>query len=140
MTVKVTEYRASSIYCNVIEKILLTHIHRLVKIENESENAVNFENNNNDKEYVYVYESDDKYEVKGKASRESEDKNEDDDEDMKEDDEDSDDDMNNDEDNEYNSIWRVNEKKQSNRRIWCDCLRMIVLSLSLQHIELLFSL
>ncbi len=49
MTVRVTEHRASSIYYNVIEKILLTHIHRLVKIENESENAANFENGNDDK-------------------------------------------------------------------------------------------
>ncbi len=93
MTVKVTEHRASSIYCNVIKKILLTHIHRLVKIENESENAANFENGNDDKEYVYVYESDDKDEIRSEASRKSEDENEDDDKDMKEDDEDSDDDM-----------------------------------------------
>ncbi len=140
MTVRVTEHRASSIYCNVIEKILLTHIHRLVKIESESENAANFESDNDDKEYMYVYESDDEDEIRSEASRKSEDENENDDEDMKEDDEDSDDDMNDDEDNVYNSIWRVSEKKQSNRRIWCDCLRIIVSSLSLRHIELSFSL
>ena len=104
MTVRVTEHRASSIYYNVIEKILLTHIHRLVKIENESENAANFENGNDDKQYVYVYESDDEDEVRSEASRESEDENEDDDEDMKEDDEDINDDMNDDEDNVYDSI------------------------------------
>ena len=140
MTVKVTEHRASLIYCNVIEKILLTHIHRLVKIEGENENAANFENDNDDKEYVYVYKSDDEDEIRSEASRKSEDENEDDDEDMKEDDEDSDDDMNDDENNVYDSIWRVSEKKQSNQRIWCNCLRMIVSSLSLQHIELSFSL
>ncbi len=125
MTVKVIKHQASSIYCNVIEKILLTHIHQLVNIESKNENAANFENDNDDKEYVYVYESDDEDEIKSETLRKSEDKNEDDDEDMKEDDEDSNDDMNDDEDNVYNSIWRVSEKKQSNWCIWCNCLRMI---------------
>ncbi len=111
-----------------------------MKIEGESEDAANFGSDNDDKEYVYVYESDDEDEIRSEASRESEDENEDDDEDMKENDEDSDNDMNDDEDNVYDSIWRVSEKKQSNRRIWCNCLRMIVSSLGLRHIELSFSL
>ncbi len=111
-----------------------------MKTEGESENAANFGNGNDDKEYVYVYESDDEDEVRSEASRESEDEDEDGDEDMKGDDEDSDDDMNDDEDNVYDSIWRVSEEGQSNRRIWCGCLRMIVSSLGLRHIELSFSL
>jgi len=48
--------------------------------------------------------------------------------------------MDDDEDNVYDSIWRVSEEGQSNRRIWCGCLRMVVSSLGLRHIELSFSL
>jgi len=104
VAVRVAEHRAPSIYCNAIEKILLAHIHRLVKTEGEGEDAANFGNGNDDKEYVYVYESDDEDEVRSEASRESEDEDGDGDEDMEGDDEDSDDGMDDDEDNVYDSI------------------------------------
>jgi len=116
VAVRVAEHRAPSIYCNAIEKILLAHIHRLVKTEGEGEDAANFSNGSDDEEYVYVYESDDEDEVRSEAPRESEDEDgdgdEDGDEDMEgdedeQDDEDSDDGMDDDEydeDNVYDSI------------------------------------
>jgi len=110
VAVKVAKNRAPSVYCDVIEKILLAHIYQLVKVEGEGDDAAEFENGNNDKELMYVHEGDER-EDSSEAPRESEDEDGDDDEyddkDMEGDDEEDDNEMDDgeyEEDNEYTSV------------------------------------
>ncbi len=110
VAVKVAEDRAPSIYCNAIEKILLAHIHQLVKAEDKGDDAVEFENGNDEKEYVYVYESDDEDEDedRSEAPKESDDENgngDEDEDEYKDDDEYLEGDKDeNEEDNVYDSV------------------------------------
>lgn len=50
--------RVPAVYCNAIEKILLTHIHQLVKAEGEGDEVGKFKNGEDNKEHMCVYEGD----------------------------------------------------------------------------------
>jgi len=97
VTLAMIKNRASSVYCEVIEKILQAQIHQLLKaeIKNEHERDENTDKHEDedenddedeDEEYVYVYENDDD------NNNDDEDENEDEDEDEDEDENETDDD------------------------------------------------
>ena len=72
VAVKVAKNRAPAVYCNAIEKILLAHIHQLVKAEGEGDEVGKVKNGKDDKEHMCVYEGDDEDEDNSEFSRNSE--------------------------------------------------------------------
>ena len=64
--------RAPSVYCNTVEKILLTHIYQLVKADGEGYEVGKFKNGKGNKEHMCVYEGDDEDEDSSEFSRNSE--------------------------------------------------------------------
>ena len=76
IAVKVAKHRASSIYCNAIEKILLTQIYQLVKVEDQDDEIYSsFKNDNSDKEHVCMHENNDESEDDSEFLRDDEEKN-----------------------------------------------------------------
>lgn len=72
MIVKMIKNRASSIYCNVIEKILLTHIYRLVRTKREDDETSKFKNDENDQKHVCVHKDDEINENNSESSKNNE--------------------------------------------------------------------
>ena len=114
MTIKAAKSWASSIYCAVIEKIMLTQIYHLEKAENEDDIAAN--SDKSDKKYLYMHtdKNKDDDENESEVLTESEDKSEDSDEDYADKKYENENDNDNekmsddkyDKDNEYDSVWK----------------------------------
>lgn len=69
---KVAKHRASSVYCNAIEKIVLAQIYQLVKTEGEGDDVSKLKNGNDDKEHVCMDEGVDEDEDGSEISMDSE--------------------------------------------------------------------